>query len=152
MKLSDAMVLGASAFGLQPGSWCNCALGVAYRAAKEDKVPRSLVIEFEWPWLNASPSGELRAAVSQLPVVQPASLAAYGNERWALSSNLYAISYLFEVPVQDGRMTFEDLVSLIHRIEPECGACNQVQCTCQRVTAITWYRTQDEVVLDTVSV
>jgi hypothetical protein len=129
MKLSEAMLLGDSLrrrtneIYLQQdpeheGEWCGCAVGGALLAlgrgrARLGKPENNVDAKYSiWPWL-----------------VEP-DLANYG--RPFEGSVEHAENVASFENVMQGKNSFEQLVDYVRSIEPDCGECNQFQCTCQK--------------------
>ena len=116
MKLSSAIVLGIQTLDLS-GSDFNCdILGVAANAVgipravwtKESIKARNESILDHWPWL-----------AKQIPVE--------GKDYY--QTRFVELSGHFDG--EDG--TLGDLLNHVRSIEPECGECNDYDCTCARV-------------------
>ena len=114
MKLSEAMMLGASTAKMIPFNIRSCALGAAANAigipAPGGSVNRTLLIAEKWPWIT-----------DRYTPRNPWS--TYGSH----------IAQEFNARVCGGEMSFESLVDHVRSIEPECGECNRFECTCVRV-------------------
>ena len=119
MKLSEAMMLGSTTCKMIRGDWNSCALGCAGNAIgipqatirssglyliDDDRTSRSTLIKFAFPW------------------IMDRSKDGYSHEM--------AIWERFDFDVIEGKMTLEQLVDYVRSIEPECGECNEYQCTC----------------------
>lgn len=126
MRLSEAMLLGSTTCKMVPGDWNSCALGCAGNAVglapgvKAKGEDRAKLIHAVWPWLADSPN-----------------LMSSGEEIVGL------IWQQFDYDVCGGTMTLEQLVDYVRSIEPDCGECNQFQCSCPQTAAVT----EDEAVL-----
>ena len=120
MKLSEAMMLGSVTVKMEPHSIQTCALGAAGNAVG---IPNGMDVLYrgaiylnrlyhimnEWPWLKKA-------------CVCGRGCLVAGN----------CVSTRFNDEVCEGKMTFEELVDYVRSIEPECGACNEFQCTCSK--------------------
>jgi hypothetical protein len=120
MKLSDAMVLGSVTCRMVAGDWNACAVGAAAnaigippQAVGTSGNDRERAISAAWPWLTRR-SGEARCACAFCPEVS-----------W-----MQSITKRFDDKVCRGQMTFEALVELVKKVEPECVGCDSPGCTC----------------------
>lgn len=100
MRLSTAMMLGASTCKMIPGDINSCALGAALNAVGAARVDgifdMSRVVESKrlWPWLTE---------------ICPCCSFAYGSH----------IAITFNTKVCKGEMTFEQLVDWVRSVEPD---------------------------------
>lgn len=110
MKLSEAMMLGSTTCKMIPGDINSCALGCAGNAIGIKNFDRGqagrldLIIR-RWPWLEE------------------------GDWRGHFYQKIYQ---LFDSRVCFGSMTLEKLADYVRSIEPDCGECNQFECTCKK--------------------
>src|ERR1700733_5770950 len=130
MKLSEAMMLGDSLrvrngeyfIGEKDGVCVGCAIGGAILAVGH----RDSWDRFElWPWLQ-----------SQCP-----SRLHLHSGSWTWQDRIGCEAPNEEFPggftsVCRGESTFEKLVDYVRSIEPDCGECNQFECTCQKEAPI----------------
>lgn len=117
MKLSEAMMLGSTTCKMVPGDWNSCALGCAGNAVGIPQIERlhpeqstdgrsPWLIEY-WPWLQFDEA---------LPGMA--------------SDQCITIWKMFDSKVCSGAMTLEQLADYVRSVEPDCGECNRVECTC----------------------
>jgi len=114
MKLSEAMMLGSATCKMVPADWNSCALGAAANAVgipcakdhTEDSKRIDAIIK-HWPWLHIG--------------------GRYNPE-------FYTIWSKFDRLVCNGVMTYEQLVDYVKSVEPDCGECNKLECTCNTST------------------
>lgn len=123
MKLSDAMVLGATITKLRAFCLDHCALGAAANAVGIERAwlssgqsyenGRWVAIEQYWPWLKKQSHIDLGG--------------------WTVQTYWSQVADTFNEEVATtGRMTFDQLVDYVRYVEPECGKCNQFTCTCEK--------------------
>ena len=126
MRLSEAILLGATTISLEPGNIDSCALGSAANAvglpSTSDLIPANpslselaryhLIFE-EWPWLK---------------------------NKWGMVDHGWEyyldIARKFDTQVCTGKMTIDQLSDYVRSIEPNCD-CNTFECCCDRITSET---------------
>lgn len=128
MKLSEAIMLGASTCKMQPRDWNSCALGAAANAVGIERSsrysPRHIAISKYWPWLDKEISAIQKRPGN--PHIWWPPPFAQANTDW-----MVPIYQTFDGRVCCGRLTLEALADWVRSVEPACGECNRFTCTCK---------------------
>jgi hypothetical protein len=120
MKLSEAMMLGATAHGVDGTTWEGCLLGVSVKAVGGNNT-FNLEALARWPWIRKK-------------VQSPEHLGYTG----ASCSAETLISGL-AIRVMSGEVTLEQVVDWVRSVEPVNGGAGEVE-----VAAQGWKELQHE--------
>jgi hypothetical protein len=122
MKLSEAILLGDSLRKRDPraflyeidGEACGCALGGAELAVGVG-VKDPYAFRRIWPWTQKQTDGSITLEDE----------IGFGDVR---------STHPGFTDVYKGKATIEQLADYVRSVEPECGECNQFECTCDHST------------------
>lgn len=106
MKLSEAMMLGGTAFPMDSNTWDTCLLGVSVRAlgATDNKFNKEA--SERWPWMD------------HLLISNPPEIYAKKHEFQGRDSFTSIVSELAGY-VAEGEMTLEAAVDWVASVEPQ---------------------------------
>lgn len=113
MKLSEAMRLGSCIMPLRKGDWNACALGAAANAVG---IPEVI---YEVGKLNNSIEIRIECLKNHWPWLDK-------------DSQIHFITEFFDLI----KMTFDEVVEYVQKIEPACGECNDTDCCCERAAGV----------------
>lgn len=127
MKLTDAILLGSVFTSAKPRHIDHCALGMAGNAVGipstnqlSGKARRLFLILDQWPWLRDCRYESFTVQDAEFRI----GVETYGS--WIASTFNERVAREFN----SSPMTIESLVEQIRAVEPECGECNQFNCSC----------------------